>query len=180
MTALGGVLSQIGNNVYEHTIAYCSRVLNKHERNYSVTERECLAVIYAVKQFRVYVHGVHFKVVTKHYSLTWLQTLKEPEGRLARWAIALQAFDYDISHRPGSAHQNADCLSRLPTIAIVSSEADRLYEMILESSKWCNELLKFKAHLNGLLKEFLKKAASCTKIFLVSDYPILDRQKEQT
>ena len=112
MTALGGVLSQIGNDSYEHPVAYCSRVLNKHERNYSVTERECLAVIYAVKQFRVCVHGVHFKVVTNHSLLTWLQTLKELEGRLTRWAIALQAFDYDISHRPGSAHQNADCLSR--------------------------------------------------------------------
>ena len=136
---MGGVLSQIDNNGFERPVAYCSRVLNKHKRSYLVKECKCLAIIYAVKQLWFYVHGVHFKVVTNHFSLTWLQTLKEPEGRLARWAIALQAFDYDISHRPGSVHQNADCLSRLPTIAIVSSEADCLYEMILEPNKWSNE-----------------------------------------
>ena len=45
LTALSEVLLQIGNNGYEHPVAYCSRVLNKHERNYLVTERECLAVI---------------------------------------------------------------------------------------------------------------------------------------
>ena len=180
MTALVRVFSQIGNNSYEHLVAYFSMVINKHKRNYLVTECECLAVIYAVKQFRVYFHGVHFKVVTNHSSLTWLQTMKEPEGRLARWAIALQAFDYDISHRPGSAHQNADCLSRLPTIAIVSSEADRLYEMILEPSKWCNEPPEIQSSLKRIAKGVSKKAASCTKNFLVSDYPILDRQKEQT
>ena len=77
--AIGAVLSQIGDDGYEHPVAYCSRVLNKHEQNYSVTERECLAVIYAVKQFRVYVHGVHFQVVTNHSLLKWLQSLKEPE-----------------------------------------------------------------------------------------------------
>ena len=49
--AIGAVLSQIGDDGYEHPVAYCLRVLNKHEQNYSVTERECLAVIYAVKQF---------------------------------------------------------------------------------------------------------------------------------
>ena len=47
--AIGAVLSQIGDDGYEHPVAYCLRVLNKHEQNYSVTERECLAVIYAIK-----------------------------------------------------------------------------------------------------------------------------------
>ena len=64
LTAVGAVLSQLDNEGFEHPVAYSSRVLNKHERNYTVTERECLAVIYAVKQFRVYVHGVEFTVVT--------------------------------------------------------------------------------------------------------------------
>ena len=110
LTALGGVLSQIGNNGYEHPIAYCSRVLNKHKRNYSAMERECLAVTYAVKQFRVYVHGVHFKVVIDHSSLTWLQTLKEPEGCLARRAYCSTGLQLEILHRLSSAYQNADCL----------------------------------------------------------------------
>ena len=83
LVAIGGVLSQIGEDGQEHPIAFCSRTLNAHERNYTVTERECLAVIHSYKQFRVYLHGRRFKVVTDHSSLRWLQNLKEPEGRLA-------------------------------------------------------------------------------------------------
>lgn len=93
LTAIGGVLSQLDENGLEHPVGYCSRTLNSHERNYTVTERECLDVIYSYQQFRVYLHGVHFTVVTDHASLKWLKTLKDPEGRLARWAIKLQAFD---------------------------------------------------------------------------------------
>ena len=85
-TAVGAVLSQIGADNLEHPVSFCSRTLNNHERNYSVTERECLAVIYACKQFRSYIHGTHFTVVTDHASLRWLQLLREPEGRLARWS----------------------------------------------------------------------------------------------
>lgn len=92
------------NEEVEHPVAYCSRVLNKHKRNYSLTERECLEMIYAVKFFPVYVKGVHFHVVTDHSSIIWLQSLKEPEGRIARWAIALQEYDFEIKHRPGSTH----------------------------------------------------------------------------
>ena len=83
LKALGAVLSQVDKDGIEHPVAYSSQVLNKHERNYTVTKRECLAIIFAVKQFQVYVHGVEFSVVTNHASLKWLQTLKEPEGCLA-------------------------------------------------------------------------------------------------
>ena len=134
LTAVGGVLSQIGEDGEEHPVAYCSRTLNVHERNYTVTERECLAVIYAYKQFRVYLHGVHFKVVTDHASLRWLQNLREPEGRLARWALKLQAYDFEITHRAGSKHQNADGLSRLPTVAVVSEVADQLFDKMLSGN----------------------------------------------
>ena len=104
LVAAGAVLSQIGDDGEEHPVAYCSQSLDKHEQNYTVTERECLAVIYACKQFRVYIHGTKFKVVTDHAPLTWLRNLKETEGRLARWALKLQAHDYKIIHRPGSCH----------------------------------------------------------------------------
>ena len=91
------------------------------------------------QKFRVYVHRVKFTVVTNHSSPYWLQTLSETEGQLARWAIALQAYNFEIIHRPGSSHQNADCLSRLPTIAALSPVADRLYDLILTPNLWSNE-----------------------------------------
>ena len=150
LTAVGGVLSQINDLGEEHPVAYCSRTLNPAERNYTVTERECLAVIYSYQQFRVYLHGTKFKVVTDNSSLQWLKTLKEPEGRLARWVIKLQAYNYTIEHRAGSKHQNADGLSRLPTIHTLIPEADRLYELIHQPKKWDNEILEIKQILGKL------------------------------
>ena len=96
--AVGCVLSQLDDNGEERAIAYASRTLNCHKKNYTVTEKECLAVIYAYKQFRVYLHGAKFTVVTDHASLSWLQNLKEPEGRLAQWALKLQPINFTITH----------------------------------------------------------------------------------
>jgi hypothetical protein len=69
LTAIGGVLSQLDEDGNENPVAYCSRTLKSYERNYTVTECECLAIIYSYKQFRVYLHGKHFKIVTDHASL---------------------------------------------------------------------------------------------------------------
>ena len=56
--------------------------------------------------------------------------MKEPEGRLARWALKLQAYDYELIHRPGVSHQNANGLSRLPTINLVLSQLEELYKKL--------------------------------------------------
>ena len=76
------------------------------------------------------------KVVTDHSSLRWLLNLKDPDGRLARWAIKFQAYDFEIEHRPGSKHINADSLSRLPVVAIIDSKNEHLFNLIAEPSKW--------------------------------------------
>jgi len=103
---LGAVLEQEG-----HVVAYASRSLTAPERQYSVIQKECLAVVYALKQFRHYLLGRHFQILTDHAPLQWLSAQKM-EGMLCRWALAIQEYDFHIVYRKGSLNANADALSR--------------------------------------------------------------------
>ena len=107
-------------------LAYWGRQLNRHEKNYGATEQECLAVVSGVKHFRAYLWGRTFRVVTDCSALKWLMTLKEaeggPVGRLARWALKLQEYDFTIEHRPGRINCNADGISRLVAYTQFSRE----------------------------------------------------------
>ena len=113
--ALGAILSQgaIGEDL---PIAFASRTLSQAEINYNTTEKELLAIIFAVKHFRPYVYGQKFSLITDHRSLIWLDQLKDPTmgSRLARWKIKLQEYDYKITFKPGKVNANADALSRNP------------------------------------------------------------------
>ncbi len=111
---IGAVLSQAQDDGTEKVISYASRVLSKPERRYCVTRKELLAVVTFVRHFRPYLLGRHFKLRTDHGSLTWLWNFKNPEGQLARWLEQLQEYDFEICHRQGRKHSNADALSRRP------------------------------------------------------------------
>ncbi len=112
-TGLGGVLSQVQDGM-ESVLAYTSKSLNKAQRNYCTTKKELLAVVTFVKQFHHYLYGRHFIVRTDHASLTWLKNFKSADGLLARWLSVLETYDFDLQHRKGSQHTNADALSRRP------------------------------------------------------------------
>ena len=103
---IGAVLEQDG-----HVVAYASRTLTKSERQYSVIQRECLAAVYGMKQFRHYLLGRSFKLVTDHAPLQWLSAQKM-EGLLCRWSLAIQEYDFTIVYRKGSLNTVADSLSR--------------------------------------------------------------------
>lgn len=112
LEGIGCVLIQ-GEGENERVIAYMSQKLTPAQRNWHTTERECYAVLAGVMKFRNYVEaGPTFTVITDHASLTWLRNLKDPTGRLARWALQLQSFDYILKHRPGRELVVADALSR--------------------------------------------------------------------
>ena len=111
--SIGAVLSQEQDGV-EKVIAYSSRMLNGPEKNYCVTRKELLAVVYFCKHFRPYLLGHQFLIRTDHSALRWLKSTPEPIGQQARWLEVLEEFSYTIEHRPGRKHNNADALSRKP------------------------------------------------------------------
>ena len=107
---VGAVLSQIQEGK-ERVIAYYSKTLAPPERNYCVTRRELLAVVKAVKHFRPYLYGTKFKLRTDQASLRWLCRRHEPTAQVARWLEILSPFSYQLEHRAGKLHDNADGLS---------------------------------------------------------------------
>ena len=109
---VGAVLSQLDDSGHEKVIAYASKALTPREQKYSTTEKEALAVVFGTAHFRVYLLGRHFKLITDHNALRWLHTM-EAKGRLARWIMDSQEFDFSVVHRAGRIHNNADALSRL-------------------------------------------------------------------
>ena len=111
--AIGAVLSQVQEG-QEKVISYASRLLSTAERNYNVTRRELLAVIYFLKEFRQYILGRKFLLRTDHSALQWLRRTPEPIGQQARWLEIIEEFDFEIRHRAGAKHGNADAMSRGP------------------------------------------------------------------
>jgi len=131
---IGMVLGQRQEGI-ERVIAYAGRSLNPAERNYSVAEREGLAVVDGIKHFQSYLYGRHFTIYTDHNALKWLMILKEPTGRLACWSVLLQQYDFEIKHRSGTTNGNADALSRRPYLPLITAldkpgeQTDRIHEL---------------------------------------------------
>lgn len=125
----------------EKVICYLSQSLTRQQRNFSTTEKECLAVLWSIEKLRPYIEGSHFKVITDHYSLLWLSKLENPSGRLARWSVRLQQYDFEIIHRKGKEHLVPDALSRsvplLNTVTITPEAPckDRWYNKLCEAVK---------------------------------------------
>ena len=178
---IGAVLSQKIEGK-ERVIAYGSRCLSKAERRYCVTRRELLAIVYFVKYFRHYLYGRQFLLRTDHGSLRWLFNFKEPEGQVARWIETLSTFTFDIEHRPGKQHGNADGLSRRPckqcgqegaelVCLVQSEEADvpaRTVQTAPETEHWidgwCHETLRTNQEEDPDIGKVLKmKEASPSK-----------------
>ena len=108
---VGEVLSQ-GVNV-NRPKAYFSRKLLPRERAYSTIGKECLALVLAVKQFKVYLLGKPFVIQTDHKALQWLQQFREKNAQLTHWSLQLQSYTFTVQHRKGRENANAVSLSRL-------------------------------------------------------------------
>ena len=109
---VGAVLNVVRNK-QELPVAFYSRKLLPRERCYAATELEGLAVVDSILHFDAYLATHPFTLETDHRALLFLNSAKQTNGRLARWALKLQPFSFSIKYKPGVEHCNADTLSRL-------------------------------------------------------------------
>lgn len=109
---LGVVLSQFDQNCDEHPVLYLSRKLTPREEAYSTSEKECLCIVWGIQKLACYIQGTKFTVETDHCPLSWLKQMSGKNGRLLRWSLILQEYNFEVKYRKGVENKNADGLSR--------------------------------------------------------------------
>ncbi|RVX19278.1 Transposon Ty3-I Gag-Pol polyprotein [Vitis vinifera] len=130
---LGCVLMQQGK-----VVAYASRQLKQHERNYPTHDLELAAVVFALKTWRHYLYGEKFEVYSDHKSLKYISTRKDLNSRQRRWMETLEDYDFALHYHPGKANVVADALSR-KSVGQLSSMELREFEMhaVIEDFELC-------------------------------------------
>ncbi|KAK3247245.1 hypothetical protein CYMTET_43249 [Cymbomonas tetramitiformis] len=123
---IGAVLGQKDENGVEHICVVISRSLSKTERQYASFQGEMLAVVWAIRTLRQYLHGIHFTLITDHSPLTTLMEKGDLQGQHLRWAISLQEFEFTVQYRPGPKNENADVPSRYPLPSTADETGARL------------------------------------------------------
>ncbi|CAN6691859.1 unnamed protein product [Malus baccata var. baccata] len=176
--ALGAVLGQ-RKDKKPHVIYYASRTLNDAQLNYSTTEKELLAVVFALDKFRSYLIGTKIIVFTDHAALKYLLTKKEAKPRLIRWILLLQEFDIEIRDKKGSENVVADHLSRMvheeDVVPIIETFPDEQLMSVKVSEPWYADLVNYLVSKH-IPRELLKH--QCDKLkkeawFYVWDDPYL-------
>ncbi len=167
---VGGILKQLVDDK-ELTVRYASRSLKPAERNYSTIERELLAIVYSIKEFRHYL-GNKFILRTDHKPLVYLRQIKDSRGRVARWLLFLEQFNFEVVHLKGDKNVIADHLSRAVELGFISKESD--VEKIKEAHQLCGHgcanvtFIFMQKHYKEVptlraIREFVNRCSECMK-----------------
>jgi hypothetical protein len=109
--ALGAVLSHLGEGDIDHPISFASRKLSIVENNYTTTKREGLEMVYVLYKFRHYLLGSHFKMHTNHTTLKYLVNELVLEGRICKWLLMFQEYNFEVIVKPRKLYVGPDHLS---------------------------------------------------------------------
>ena len=123
--AIGAVLTQ-DQGKGEQPVTYESRKLSPAEQNYPIHEKELLAIVHAIRLWRMYLEGRRFTVITDHASLEYIKTQNNLSRRQARWLETLQANDFEVKYRPGKINVVANALSRQSQLLAITTLTTRL------------------------------------------------------
>ncbi|XP_052731916.1 uncharacterized protein LOC128196116 [Vigna angularis] len=159
--AIGAVLGQRREKVF-HTIYYASKVLNGAQLKYATTEKEFLAIVYALEKFRPYLIGSKVIIYTDHAAIKYLLTKPDSKPRLIRWVLMLQEFDLEIRDKKGSKNVIADHLSRLVNDEVTTKEREireEFYDENLMMFVWDDPYL-FKLGADNLLRRCVTEEES--------------------
>ncbi|CAF1035467.1 unnamed protein product [Brachionus calyciflorus] len=150
--AMGVVLSQFDENGNEYVVAYASGLFKGYEIHMSISEKEMV-----LKDLDIIWSVFIFFIVTDHSALTFLMKIKDPMGRVARWSIFISQFDFEIVHRKGRLHKNADYLSR-PVLYLRTDNGDTSSRYLDPWEDGCLlHYLQYKKFENGVSKKQVKR-----------------------
>ena len=119
--SMGAVLGQKDEKVFK-AIYYASKTFNEARENYSTTEKEMLAIVFACEKFRPYILGSHVIIHTDHAAIKYLMSTKETKPILIRWVFLLQEFDLEIKDKKGCDNVIVDHLSRVEKPLVQAEE----------------------------------------------------------
>ncbi|KAF9762049.1 Retrovirus-related Pol polyprotein from transposon 17.6 [Nosema granulosis] len=166
---IGAIFSQEQDGV-ERVISYYSKAHSKAERNYSTTEKELLAVIKTLQNFRPYLLCRKFLLRTDHMAIKWLFSSRNMKGRLARWSLSVQEYDMEIEHVRGQVNPS-DSLSRmsLKTCQVHTEQKVNLEKAHLDMGHASVKTMEYKYGKQGIaglrekLEQILKKCGICQR-----------------
>ena len=145
ITGFGAILLQKQDDGAFRPTSFFSQRTTSAEAKYHSFELECLSVVYALKRYRIYLSGIKFKILTDCDSFRLALSKQEINPRIARWALFIQNFDYEIQHRPGKRMTHVDALSRCH--AILVDEANTFEQTLSLCQNRDEDILKIRAEL---------------------------------
>ena len=172
---IGHVITQQYDKKF-HPIRYGGRQLNAAEKNYTISEKEALALLHAIRKNHAYLHGRDFTVHTDHLPLKNLMTAHDPTGRLARWFLTLQQYNFEIKYLPGEKNQVADALSRLNEDQSYETRLTEVDVHYIQIPTRMKQLMKDDRQMQ-ILKSNIKKTPSQYPQYTIDDEAIYYQTK---